>query len=119
MKKIILILGIVLLTSFNAGAETTITNKDVAINTSVMANSSITTDCFAAVSKEKLDEVTRASIKKNSDAITALIARGYVVILKKGTQVNVVNTGLAVKKIQVLSGSYRGEYFYIASEFVR
>ena len=119
MKQIILILGMVLLTSFNASSETTKTNKETAINTTVMANSSITTDCFAAVSKEMLDEVTRASIKKNSDAIKALIARGYVVILKKGTQVNVVNTGLAVKKIQVLSGSYKGEYFYIASEFVR
>ena len=36
--------------------------------------------------KEKFDEVTRASVRKNSDAITSLMLRGYVVILKKGTQ---------------------------------
>ena len=119
MKRIILIFGILFLTSYNFNTNATTIERDTETKSDLMVNSSIKTDCFAAISKEKLDEVTRASVKKDSDAILALIAKGYVVILKKGTEVNVVRTGLSVKKIQVISGSYSGKYFYIASEFAR
>jgi hypothetical protein len=119
MRHLFLILGVLFFVTINSEAKSIKNINTKEFETASMASYRIKTDCFAAVNKEKFDEVTRASVRKNSDAITSLMLRGYVVILKKGTEVNVVSGGgIGIKKVQVLSGTHRGSYFYVASEFV-
>ena len=79
----------------------------------------ISKNCYAAISKEKLDEVTRAAARKDKEAVAKLVLDGYVGILTKGTQVEIVSGGLVVKKVQIISGAYKNLYMYVPSDCIK
>ena len=117
LSCLILLCGIL---SLNA---TTITSSNMGYNTCETATQNsanwyITQDCFAATSSSALDELTRACNRKDQSTVRQLMYQGYVVVLSKGTMVDMIKYGFAESKIKVLSGEHRGSYLYIASDFV-
>ncbi len=112
-KFILLIISLFICMSLNA------TNNSIE-HTSVSSSTYwyITTDCFAATTTSAFDEMTKACNRKDQNALMRMVQNGYVAVLSKGTSVDMIKYGFAQCRIKVLSGSYRGSYLYIASEFV-
>ena len=122
MKKILLLLVASISVSLSAtntnAPKSTNEQSETAITIEASASWYIKTDCFAATTESAFDELTRACNRKDQDAVMRMVQRGTVAVLSKGTSVDMVKYGFAKCRIQVLSGSYRGSYLYIASEFV-
>ena len=122
MKRILFFIAATLCISLNtaiANAPKTanVPSENIS-NSEAGASWYIKTDCFAATSESAFDELTRACVRKDQDAVMRMVQRGSVAVLSKGTSIDMVKYGFAKCRIQVLSGSYKGAYLYIASEFV-
>ena len=98
--------------------EATIKSENIKTELYV-AKFEISKNCYAAISKEKLDEVTRAAARNDKEAIAELVLDGYVGILTKGTQVEIISGGLVVKKVQIISGAYKDLYLYVPSDCIK
>ena len=75
-------------------------------------------ECFATTSSSALDELTRACNRKDESTIKRMMLRGEVVILSKGTSIDMIDHGYMECKIKVLSGKHIDSYLYIATDFV-
>lgn len=123
MKRIFLF---IIVSSLSTALNATNTNAPKTTNewsvntlsTEATASWYIKTECFAATSESAFDELTRACNRKDQDAVMRMVQNGKVAVLSKGTSVDMIKYGFAKCRIRVLSGSYRGSYLYVASEFV-
>ena len=77
----------------------------VAFATQLSAQSSmayvVKDDCFAATSQEAYSECARYASRKDEASIRAMIARGTVVVLTKGTNVRLEKSSLVTSTVTV------------------
>lgn len=79
----------------------------------------IKSDTFGAVDEQAFDEIMRASVRKDNDQTLRLLSSGRVVVLKQGTEVDLIKVKLASgTKIQVLSGTYTDQYLFVNSALI-
>jgi predicted transcriptional regulator len=74
----------------------------------------VNTECFAATSEAKYDELTKASARKDEAEVRKMIANGFVIILKKGTKAKVLKAKFG--KYQLNLTDYNKD-IWVASEF--
>ena len=75
-------------------------------------------DTYACTTETAFDEMIRACNRKDQKAIESLALRGTLALLKKGTEVDLIKTGLGKCRVQAISGPYKGTYFYVVTEHV-
>ena len=97
------------------------TNNEFAENITMSKSSAywyVKQDCFAATSESAFNELTKACNRNDLDTVQYLMLRGTVVVLTKGTSVQMVKHGFTKSIIKVTSGKYKGVSFYIDTEFL-
>ena len=75
--------------------------------------------CGVSITKEVSKEFMRASIKNETEKINKLIVVGYVLVIEKGTKVEIVSRGLLESKIKILQGAHKAKEGYVENEFIR
>lgn len=71
-----------------------------------------------AVSKEAMDEYTRALVSKEQITLDSLVQAGQIAYETNGTRVNIIDAGLATTKVKLLEGLNEGATVYVISEQV-
>lgn len=125
MKRLFLITIVFLICVINASfADNAGNNSTSGLNETIMvvANASasyyIKQDTYACTTETAFDEMIRACTRKDQKAIERLAAQGTLALLKKGTEIDLIKTGLGKCRVQAISGPYRGTYFYVVTEHV-
>ncbi len=78
----------------------------------------VTTDCYGAYTKEALKELSRHLTDNNMFGAYTQLSRGELVSLKEGTKVILVDYGMSMCKVEVVSGENAGETLYVITEFI-
>ena len=125
MKRLILVLiSLCVCGIMSSYAENVPVNKPTDALETMASESNASTswyiknDTFACTTEQAFDEMTRACNRKDQKTLERMASRGTLAVLKKGIQVDMVKYGMAKCRIQVLSGTYKDIYFYVATEFV-
>lgn len=74
--------------------------------------------CYGAFTKEDLNELSRHVTNDNPAGAAIQLAKGEIVELEKGTEVILVDYGLTMCKVDVVSGENSGATVYVITEFI-
>ena len=67
---------------------------------------------LAAISEDKLDELTNYAIAGNEEAVTRMIDRGEVISIPNGTTVTVISRNGGSAQVEITTGDYNGIKVY-------
>lgn len=78
----------------------------------------ISSDTYAAYTKEALDAMVRYVTSNNREGVSSQIRKGEVINIDAGTKARLVKYGLSSCKVDIASGFYSGRTVYVVTEFL-
>jgi hypothetical protein len=99
----------------------------VPASTSVTVGENVTLDdgnqaskiVVVAVTKTDLDELTKLSVAGDNLGFAKVIADGHAFMVDKGTKAKVIDQGMYVRQVRIMSGDYYGESGWVPMEFCK
>lgn len=78
-----------------------------------------TGDLVIAANEASLDELTKASVNKDSATFGLMIIQGKLIDVKNNTKIKMIEAGITKSKVQVIEGAKSGRMGWIANEFIK
>ena len=72
-----------------------------------------------AISESALDAWSKARVAKDQHGMFLLMNSGEIFTVKKGTKVLVIDTGMAKRKIRILTGEKTGASGWVSEDYVK
>jgi len=72
-----------------------------------------------AISEEVFSEWRKAKAVKDDHGQTLLIASKKILAVKSGTPVLVIDSGMAIRKVRILEGIYKGSSVWVYGEHIK
>lgn len=106
MKKILVLMTLIVAFAMRLSAQSDM-------------NYAVVGDCFAATSQEAYSECARYASRKDEASIRAMIAKGTVVVMTKGTNVQLKKSNIITTTVVVLDGTHKGKTIVLSPSDIR
>jgi hypothetical protein len=83
----------------------------------IFINGQVNQQSLTATSEDNFAEMFSYINRKDQKSVLAMVRRGEVILLDKGTRFYLIDGGFIKNKIKITSGTYEGIVVYIPREF--